>query len=68
MTTDGLTPGCPLFPRDQPIEDCIWLASLTDAELTYWPRRNVCATPLVYPQIPCAGACGGVYIHMLCLN
>lgn len=63
-----LIPDIPLFPLDQALHVCQWLHGLTERELTYWPRRNVLATPQVYPNIPCPGECGGVYIAMLCLN
>jgi hypothetical protein len=66
--TTVLHPDVPLFPLEQPLNICQWLHTLAERELKYWPRRHVWVTPLVYPQIPCPGACAGVYTVLLCLN
>lgn len=58
----------PLFPLGQELFVCQWLHRLTERELTYWPRRHVLGTPLVYASIPDLASCTGVYTVMLCLN
>ena len=63
-----LQPGLPIFALDTPLHTCEWLVSVAAHEHTYWPRRNVWTTPVIYPNIPCPGACGGVYVALLCLN
>lgn len=66
--TAPLIPNMPLFPPEQSVTDCAWLACLTDDEMQHWPRRNVSSVALCYPAIVCPCCVAGVYTVMLVLN